>query len=376
MPRSRSVVAGVAAAAVTAPDLDTLAQPGARPSILITDRNGRTLYEAIDAQGNKHVPVALESIPPACRAATVATEDERFYQHPGVDPLAIARAAWLNLQAGKVVSGASTLTQQLARNLLMTEEERSERTLARKIREALLAWRLERRYSKDELLALYLNTTYYGHYATGIEAASQAYFGVHARELNLAQCALLAGLPQWPAGYNPIENLDGRKAAAGHRAAADGRTGRAEPGSRRTRPARKTCALPATPFPIEAPHFVMYVQSAARRPAARRADRAGRAAGHDDARPGLAERGRGGGATPAGAAPAVRGGAGRAARRELRRGCRSRPASGERGAGRLDPQTGAIRAMVGSPDYFDAAISGAVNAALARRGSPARPSSR
>ena len=368
------VVAGVAAAAVTAPDLDTLAQPGARPSILITDRNGRTLYEAIDAQGNKHVPVALESIPAACRAATVATEDERFYQHFGVDPLAIARSAWLNLQSGKVVSGASTLTQQLARNLLMTEEERSERTLARKIREALLAIRLELRYSKAELLALYLNTTYYGHYATGIEAASQSYFGIHAPELSVAQCAMLAGLPQWPPGYNPLENPAGAKQrqatvlrlmveqGALSQVAAD------EAGAEDLRYA-------ATPFPIEAPHFVMYVQSALEDllPAERIAqgglkvtttlDLDWQSVGEAAVRRRLAQ------LRPCGGVPGGLPGVDCDADADPDRRVENAALVS------LDAQTGAIRAMVGSPDYFNAAISGAVNAALAYRqpGSAIKP---
>ena len=188
------------------------------PSILIVDRQGRTLYEAIAPNGNKHVPLPLSEIPLACRQATIATEDSRFYEHPGVDLLAIARAAWRNWRGEGPFSGASTLSQQLARTFYLSEDERSERTLRRKLREAWLAWRLERHHSKDELLALYMNTGYYGHFAVGIEAAAQSYFGVHARELDLAQCALLAGLLQYPAGYNPLEHPRGSGATAGHRA--------------------------------------------------------------------------------------------------------------------------------------------------------------
>ena len=140
----------------------------AAPSILITDRAGRLLYEVIDPAGNKHVPVALAEIPLACRQATIATEDSRFYQHPGVDLLAIVRTAWQNRDNLAATPGASTLTQQLARNLYLSEDERVERSLRRKLREAWLAWRLEQTHSKDELLALYLNTTYYGHFAVGI----------------------------------------------------------------------------------------------------------------------------------------------------------------------------------------------------------------
>ena len=177
-------------------------------SILITDRSGRALYEAIDPNGNKHVPRAAGRDPARLPQATIATEDSHFYAIPAsIRSPSPARSGRTGARARRSPA-RSTLTQQLARNLYLTRAERTERTLRRKLREAWLAWRLERTYSKDELLALYLNTTYYGHFATGIEAAAQAYFGIHARELDLAQCALLAGLPQWPAGYNPIENLE------------------------------------------------------------------------------------------------------------------------------------------------------------------------
>jgi membrane peptidoglycan carboxypeptidase len=356
------------------PDPTTLFQPPERPSIIITDRSGRVLYEAIDSQGNKHVPLPLAAIPPACSAATIATEDANFYRHPGVDPVAIARAVWLNLRAGETVSGGSTLTQQLARNLLMTEAERSERTLGRKLREAWLAWRLERKVSKDELLALYLNTTYYGHYATGIEAAAQAYFGVHAGELDLAQCAMLAGLPQWPARYNPIENLD----AARQRQATVLRlmVEQAVISAEQAKEAgEEDLRFASTPFPIQAPHFVMYVQGLLETllPAERVAqgglrvvttlDMDWQAAGEaavsrriEQLRPC---------AVVEGALPGVS--------------CdpNADPTRRVENAAlvALDPQTGAIRTMVGSPDYFDVSRSGAVNAALAQRqpGSAIKP---
>ncbi len=356
------------------PDPDTLLQKPARPSILITDGSGRVLYEAIDSQGNKHVPLALDAIPPACRSATVATEDANFYHHPGFDPIAIARAAWLNLRAGETVSGASTLTQQLARNLLMTEAERTERTLARKLREAWLAWRLERKYSKDELLALYLNTTYYGHYATGVEAAAQAYFGVHAGELDLAQCAMLAGLPQWPAGYNPVENLDAardRQATVLRLMVEHGAISAelaAEAGEEDLR-------FASTPFPIRAPHFVMYVQGLLETlvPAERVAqgglrvvttlDLDWQQAGENAVSRRIAQ------LRPCavveGGLPGVNCDAEADPSRRVENAALVA----------IDPASGAIRTMVGSPDYFDAGHSGAVNAALAERqpGSAIKP---
>ncbi|MCX7707905.1 MAG: transglycosylase domain-containing protein, partial [Anaerolineae bacterium] len=360
-------------------DLPDPRQPDGRlragpASILITDRHGRLLYEVIDPAGSKNVPLALDQVPLACRQATVATEDSRFYSHPGFDLVAIARAAWHNLRGDGAFSGASTLTQQVARNLFLSADERSERTLRRKVREAWLAWRLERKYSKDEILALYLNTTYYGHYAVGIEAAAQAYFGVHASELDLAQCALLAGLPQYPAGYNPIENLEAaraRQATVLRLMAEQGYISAAEA----QEAAAERLAFASTPFPIAAPHFVMWVQSqleallppeTVRRGGLRvvtTLDLDWQRAAEDAVSRRLAQL-RPCAATP-GAIPGVT--------------CdpQADPLRRVENAAlvALDPRTGAVLAMVGSPDYFNSAISGAVNGALSLRqpGSAIKP---
>ncbi|MBK8046323.1 MAG: transglycosylase domain-containing protein [Anaerolineales bacterium] len=130
---------------------------------------------------------------------------------PGVDIVAIGRAFWQNLRGGEVVSGGSTLTQQLARTLLLSPDERFEQSLRRKLREAWLAWQLERRYNKEQLLALYLNQTYYGNFAFGLEAAAQVFFAKPARQLSTAECALLAGLVQYPTGYNPLADPETAK---------------------------------------------------------------------------------------------------------------------------------------------------------------------
>jgi penicillin-binding protein 1C len=140
-------------------------------------------------------------------AATIATEDKSYYSHPGFDWLGIVRAFWQNFQEGETVSGASTITQQVARNLLLAPEERNQRTYLRKVREALLAAEITRRYSKETILELYLNENYYGSLAYGVEAASQTYFGIPAAELNLAQASMLAGLPQAPSIYDVYNNL-------------------------------------------------------------------------------------------------------------------------------------------------------------------------
>ncbi|RLC67710.1 MAG: penicillin-binding protein, partial [Chloroflexi bacterium] len=203
-----TLLAGVAVRRllVDLPSPDRLYERTAAPSTRIYDRHGRLLYEILDPHTGAHTPVPLSQIPPACRDATVATEDASFYRNPGVDLRAILRALWINIRGGEILSGGSTITQQLARNLLLSPEERVQVSLERKLRETILAWRLARKYSKDEVLTLYLNETYYGNLAYGIEAAARTYFAKSATELDLAECALLAGLPQSPARYNPLEN--------------------------------------------------------------------------------------------------------------------------------------------------------------------------
>jgi penicillin-binding protein 1C len=141
-------------------------------------------------------------------AATIATEDKEFYRHPGFDPIAIVRAFWQNYRGGETVSGASTITQQLARTLLLSPEERNEQTYMRKVREAILAAEITRRYSKNEILELYLNENNYGNLAYGIEAAAETYFGTTADKLTLGQAAFLAGLPQAPSVYDVYTNRD------------------------------------------------------------------------------------------------------------------------------------------------------------------------
>lgn len=174
----------------------------------IYDRNGNILYEILDPNAGRRTYVTLDKVSPFLVAATIATEDKEFYSHPGFDVLAILRAFLQNYQSGEIVSGASTITQQLARNLLFTSEERSRRTYERKIREAVLAAEITRVYSKDEILELYLNESYYGNLAYGVEAAAQTYFGTSADSLTLGQAAFLAGLPQAPYIYDIYNNPD------------------------------------------------------------------------------------------------------------------------------------------------------------------------
>lgn len=174
----------------------------------ILDRNGDLLYEILDPNAGRRTYVKLDKISPALVAATVATEDKDYYSHPGYDVFAILRAIWQNYTTGDTISGASTITQQLARSLLLTAQERSQRTYFRKVREIILAAEITRRYTKDQILELYLNEIYYGNLAYGIEAAAETYFGTTADKLTLSQASFLAGLPQSPAVYDIYTNRD------------------------------------------------------------------------------------------------------------------------------------------------------------------------
>jgi len=334
-------------------------QTGASSRIL--DRNGRLLYEIADPHAGRHVPVPLEEIPLYCRQATVATEDADFYTNPGVDLRGILRAIWINLRGGEVLAGGSTITQQVARNLLLSPQERSQRTLLRKLRESILAWRIARTFSKDEVLALYLNEVYYGNLAYGLEAAARTYFGKSVRELSLAECALLAGLPQSPALYDPL--TDPERARKRQRVVLGlmVEQGYITP-EQAELAAQERLHFAATPFPIQAPHFVMYVWNWLE-------ERFGAEALYTE---GLV--------VTTTLDLDLQQTAEEVIRRHLARLAQASEESGLREVNNaalvaLDPQTGAILAMVGSPDYFNPAIDGAVNAALALRqpGSAIKP---
>jgi len=178
----------------------------------ILDREGNLLWEIVDPTGGRRTYVTLDQISPHLKNATLATEDRFFYLNVGVDPIAIARALYYNLSEDRIVSGGSTITQQLARNILLDPEERTQQSYARKIKEAVLAVEINRRYTKDQILEIYLNQIPYGNLAYGIEAAAQTYFGKSAKELTLPESAMLAGLPQSPALHDPYTNPEGAKA--------------------------------------------------------------------------------------------------------------------------------------------------------------------
>jgi len=191
--------------ALTLPDTSDLTRAERRPSVTILAADSSLLTTFGDLFGQ---PLTLQEMSPYLPKAVIATEDRRFYSHFGVDPIGLLRAAVANLTAGHVVQGGSTITQQLAKNLFLT----SERSFARKVRETLLALWLEHRFTKDEILEIYLNRVYLGAGTYGVDAAAHRYFGKSARRTTLYESAAIAGLLKAPARFNPTRDRD--KAAA------------------------------------------------------------------------------------------------------------------------------------------------------------------
>ena len=182
------------------PDPVVLTLDDRPPNLTILAADGIVLAE----RGLRRGYVRLDKLPPYLPQAVIATEDRRFYTHLGVDPIGLARAGFRNLVAGSVVQGGSTITQQLAKNLFLSPD----RTVARKFEEVMYAIWLERRFTKDEILELYLNRVYFGGGTYGVEAAARRYFGRSARSVTLTQAALLAGLLKAPSRYAPTRNVE------------------------------------------------------------------------------------------------------------------------------------------------------------------------
>src|SRR6267154_456444 len=189
------------------PPIQSLEVPKRPPSIQIVGLNGRVLATRGEMGG---AAVALRDMPPFLPKAFLAIEDRRFYSHYGIDPVGVARALAANVLRHGVSQGGSTITQQLAKNLFLTQE----RTIWRKLQEAILAVWLERKFTKDEILDLYLNRVYFGSGAYGVEAAAQRYFGKSARSVTLSEAALLAGLVKSPSKLAPTRNYDGAERRA------------------------------------------------------------------------------------------------------------------------------------------------------------------
>lgn len=343
------------------PSIDRLQAGLALPSTRIYDRNGALLYEILPPEQGRNTAIPLADIPQHCVNAVIATEDANYYRHPGVDWRGIARALWINVRGGEVLAGGSTITQQTARLLLMDPQQRFERTLRRKLRESVLAIRLQNAYGKDDVLALYLNQSYFGNLAYGIEAAARTYFAKGAAELSLAECALLAGLLQNAVMHDPLTRMDSARARQEivlGLMVNQGSISQADADSA----ARDQLRFAATPFPIDAPHFVMAVW--------RQLERL------------YPEHVYGGGLDVVTTVD-------RSWQREAERIARqhldainnpvveTRVSANARNAAivALDPFTGQVLTMLGSPNYFDERINGAVNAALALRqpGSALKP---
>lgn len=158
--------------------------------------------ESLESRVHREKFVPYDKIPDLLKKGIIATEDRRYYDHGAVDIIGVARAFITNSMAGETLEGGSTIAQQTVKNIFLSND----RTMTRKLEELALAVQLERNYSKEEILELYLNTIYFGHGAYGVGEASRVYFGKEPKALNLSQCAMLAGLPQAPSAYDPISH--------------------------------------------------------------------------------------------------------------------------------------------------------------------------
>ncbi len=239
-----------------------LIDEAAGSSTLVVDRRGEPLYEALSGDATRSLRLTAATLPPLLVKATVAVEDRRFWRHPGLDPVAVLRAARVNLAEGRVVEGGSTITQQVAKHLLQRRHPQRVRGLGAKLHEAVVALRLEHRFDKRELLALYLNLAPYGNQIAGAERASRAYFGVPAAMVTPAQAAFLAGLPQRPSGFNPYRRKDAavaRQRVVLRRMQAEGLLSDEEAAQALT----DELALAPPRSPLLAPHFVEMVLAAA-----------------------------------------------------------------------------------------------------------------
>lgn len=179
------------------PDVATLKDICLQTPMQVFSADGKLIAQYGE---KRRIPLMLDQMPPELVHAFVATEDSRFYEHHGVDPVGILRAASIALLSGHASQGAATITQQLARNFFLSPE----RTLIRKIKEAFLAVQIEQLLSKDEILELYLNKIYLGYRAYGVGAAAQVYFGKDVSQLTLSEMAMIAGLPKAPSTFNPL----------------------------------------------------------------------------------------------------------------------------------------------------------------------------
>ena len=191
------------------PNVDRLKDVHLQEPMRVLDRNGGLIAQYGE---KRRIPLTFDQIPKDLVNAVLATEDARFYEHPGVDMVGLARAAVALVRSGRKEQGASTITMQVARNFYLSRKK----TFSRKIREILLALKIDRKLPKDRVLSLYLNKIFFGNRAYGVGAAAAVYYGKPLHELNLAQIAMLAGLPQSPSRHNPILNPEAAKVRPNH----------------------------------------------------------------------------------------------------------------------------------------------------------------
>ena len=242
--------------ATQVPSPEDLGNRSVASATKIFDRNGELLYD-IYADQNR-TPVKLEQVPEYVKEATISIEDKDFYQHGGFDVFGIARSFFNLIVHRRVEGGGSTLTQQLVKNALLT----SDQSVVRKIKELILAVQVERVYSKDQILEMYLNEIPYGGTSYGIEAASNLYFGKHASELNLAEASLLAGLPQRPSVYSPYgthpELAKVRQSQVLRRMVEDGHISKIQ--AEEAEQTELTYRTAQNEIGFKSPHFVLYVK--------------------------------------------------------------------------------------------------------------------
>lgn len=322
-------------------------------STKIYDRHGALLHELYDADKGKRTALPLNQIPQPVVNAFLAAEDARFYENPGIDVQAIVRATLGNLANRDRLAGGSTITQQLVKNTLLTDE----RTFSRKIREAILAISVSRRYSKDQILEMYLNSVYLGHQAYGIQAAAETYFGKPVQQLILPEAAVLAGLPRSPSTTNPWRDEQAAKEEQQRVLSVMVRHGFLSSAEAEGAAAQPLTYRKQQLTDLKAPHFVMWVREQLE-------------SNPLYGRQGLYERGLEVTTTLDLRLQEL---AERTVRDHVAGLSRFNAHDGALVA--INPATGEILAMVGSADYANKAIQGEVNVALAQRqpGSSIKP---
>lgn len=340
--------AGVGVYAYYAKDLvspEAMAKRDIARSTKIYDRNGVLLYEVFDPQGGRRTTVPLSQMPEHLINATIATEDANFYSNAGVNIRGMMRGAYQTL-SGAQLQGGSSITQQLVKNVLIPQAERMAISPERKIKEIILAYELTRRYSKDQILEWYLNEINYGNLSYGIEAAAESYFGKKAKDLNLAESSMLAGLPQAPGFYAPLSNpksSKNRQADVLDLMVRQGYITQAEAEKAK----KEELNFKPQRFDIKAPHFVMYVREILEK------------------KYGADALYRGGLKVTTTLDYSMQENAEWIAREQVKK-LKAQNANNAALVA-MRPQTGEILTMLGSVDYFDKSISGQVNVATSER---------